>query len=652
MTENNAGLVTRALTKTYMRGNTPVHALAGVDLTLPQGTQVAIMGPSGSGKTTLLHCLAGVLRPSSGSITLDGEEMTTMSERVLSDLRLRRFGFVFQDGQLLPELPTEENIAMPLMLAGTPKSQALSRAREILANLGLDGAGPYRPGQLSGGQAQRVAIGRALATDPSVIFADEPTGALDQATGGEVMSLLTSACATTMSAVRTAAGALLRSRDRATSVLTVAAFALPHAFLLAVTGGVMAFGARAAVAAASATADDPSSLDGMASFYVMLAYFAATLLIVPIISMGAAAARLGMSRRERDLAVLRLVGLAPGKTKLACILETCVFAAVGVVVGSILYAVTLPAWGALSFQGRPMGVSEMWVGVVALLVEGLAMILLAALSSWLAMRKVAITPLGVARRSQAGRVSAVGPILGLVLLVLWLSVGTLAMNLGTAIGMAVFMGFMGAIFLIVNLVGVWSISLMGRIMARVSRSPQMMVAGRRMADDPRAVWRSFGAVALVGFLVGIMYPASDAISMSGDSTDEVARIVIGDINRGMLLTFAITLVLGAVSTAVNQSIRVLDSADQVRALSYMGSPRGFMDRSRRLEVAIPAFVMIVGSMLLGMVFMSPMLAAGAGKGFLIALASAIVGVVLIVVASEATVPLRRRILAGVREGRE
>ena len=185
-----------------------------------------------------------------------------------------------------------------------------------------------------------------------------------------------------MSAVRTAAGALLRSRDRATSVLTVAAFALPHAFLLAVTGGVMAFGSRAAVAATSATSDDPSSLDGMASFYVMLAYFAATLLIVPIISMGAAAARLGMSRRERDLAVLRLVGLAPGKTKLACILETCVFAAVGVVVGSILYAVTLPAWGALSFQGRPMGVGEMWVGVVALLVEGLAMILLAALSSW------------------------------------------------------------------------------------------------------------------------------------------------------------------------------------------------------------------------------------------------------------------------------
>lgn len=105
----------------------------------------------------------------------------------------------------------------------------------------------------------------------------------------------------------------------------------------------MAFRSRAAVAATSATADDPASLDGMASFYVVLAYFAATRLIVPIISMGAAAARLDMSRRERDIAVLRLVGLAPGKTKLACILETCVFAAVGVVIGSILYTVTLPA---------------------------------------------------------------------------------------------------------------------------------------------------------------------------------------------------------------------------------------------------------------------------------------------------------------------
>ena len=456
-----------------------------------------------------------------------------------------------------------------------------------------------------------------------------------------------------MSAVRTAAAALLRSRDRATSALTVAAFALPHALLLAVTGGVMAFMSRSDAATATGLADDPTTIEGATVMYVPLAFFAATLLVVPIISMGAAAARLGMSRRERDLAVLRLVGLAPGTTKLACIVETCAFAAVGVLVGSILYAATLPAWGLLSFQGKAMGVGEMWVGVLILLAEALAMILLAALSSWLAMRKVAITPLGVARRSHAGRVSAFGPILAVVLLVGWLVVGGFAMNLGAAIGMAIFMGFLGAIFLVVNLLGVWTISVMGRIMASCARRPQMMVAGRRLADDPRSVWRSFGAVALVGFIVGVMFPMSALISAEANTAvDEVQRIVNGDIMRGMMLTFAITLVLSAVSTAVNQSIRVIDSAEQMRALSYMGSPRGFMDRSRRLEVALPAFVMVGGSVLLGMVFMSPLIASGAVRGFGAAIAAALVGVLLIVIASEATVPLRRRIMANMREGRE
>ena len=295
----------------------------------------------------------------------------------------------------------------------------------------------------------------------------------------------------------------------------------------------------------------------------------------------------------------------------------------------------------------------MWVGVLVLLAEAVAMILLAALSSWLAMRKVAITPLGVARRSHAGRVSAFGPILAVVLLVAWLVVGGFAMNLGAAIGMAIFMGFLGAIFLVVNLLGVWSISVMGRIMARWARSPQMMVAGRRLADDPRSVWRSFGAVALVGFIVGVMFPMSSVISAEGNTAlDEVQRIVNGDIMRGMMLTFAITLALGAVSTAVNQSIRVIDSAEQMRALSYMGSPRGFMDRSRRREVALPAFVMVGGSVLMGMVFMSPLIPSGAVSGFVAAIAAALVGVLLIVAASEATVPLRRRILASMREGRE
>ena len=190
-------IVLKDIGKTYNSGGVRFCALQHVCLTIDEGAFVAVKGPSGSGKTTLLHCLAGVLRPTAGRITVGGVETTSLSERAMSAMRLRSFGFVFQDGQLLPELPCEENIAMPLMLAGAAKAEAIAKARSILANLGLDGAGRARPGQLSGGQAQRVAIGRALATDPAVIFADEPTGALDQATGAEVMGLLTSACSAT-----------------------------------------------------------------------------------------------------------------------------------------------------------------------------------------------------------------------------------------------------------------------------------------------------------------------------------------------------------------------------------------------------------------------------------------------------------------------
>ncbi|WP_338897020.1 ABC transporter ATP-binding protein [Streptomyces sp. TG1A-60] len=171
-------------------GSTP--ALAGVDVEVGERDSLAIMGPSGSGKSTLLHTLAGVNRPDDGEVLLRGERIDKFGENRLSALRRKRFGFVFQFGQLLPELPAEENIALPLMLEGVPRKQAVERARRWFAPLGLDGLEHRRPGQLSGGQAQRVAIARALVTEPDVVFADEPTGALDQRTSEEVIALLTS----------------------------------------------------------------------------------------------------------------------------------------------------------------------------------------------------------------------------------------------------------------------------------------------------------------------------------------------------------------------------------------------------------------------------------------------------------------------------
>jgi len=182
-----------ALTKTYGGSSTATHALAGVDLTVGPGESVAIMGPSGSGKTTLLHLLAGVLPPTAGVVRWDGRSVSDMSDRERTALRRRDFGFVFQSGQLLPELPAQENAALPLMLDGVGRAEATARARQWLGHLGLAGMEERRPGELSGGQAQRVAIARALVGSPGVIFADEPTGALDRTTGWEVMKALTTA---------------------------------------------------------------------------------------------------------------------------------------------------------------------------------------------------------------------------------------------------------------------------------------------------------------------------------------------------------------------------------------------------------------------------------------------------------------------------
>ena len=167
-----------------------VTALAGVSLDIPAGQHVAIMGPSGSGKSTLLHCLAGIFRPDAGEVWLGATRISELSDAERTNVRRDRYGFVFQDGQLVPEFSARENIALPLLLGGTPRRQANALADNWLGRLGIPELSNRRPGDMSGGQAQRVAIARALITNPSVVFADEPTGALDQNTGHEVMQIL------------------------------------------------------------------------------------------------------------------------------------------------------------------------------------------------------------------------------------------------------------------------------------------------------------------------------------------------------------------------------------------------------------------------------------------------------------------------------
>ncbi|MCI3272459.1 ABC transporter ATP-binding protein [Streptomyces cylindrosporus] len=169
-------------------GTGKVTALDGVSLAFPRGTFTAVMGPSGSGKSTLLQCAAGLDRPTAGSVRLGGTELTALTERRLTLLRRERIGFVFQSFNLLPSLTAAQNVALPLRLAGrrVPKPQV----REALHRVGLGARTHHRPAELSGGQQQRVALARALITRPEVLFADEPTGALDTRTGKDVLTLL------------------------------------------------------------------------------------------------------------------------------------------------------------------------------------------------------------------------------------------------------------------------------------------------------------------------------------------------------------------------------------------------------------------------------------------------------------------------------
>jgi putative ABC transport system ATP-binding protein len=172
-------------------GQTP--ALRGATIAVGPGEIVAVMGPSGSGKSTLLHCLAGILVPDEGEVWFAGQRLDTLTEAQRSQVRRDKFGFVFQSGQLVPELTAEENVALPLLLAGTRRAAALAQARAWFGRLGLDGLGNRRSGELSGGQAQRVALARGMVAEPRVLFADEPTGSLDSVSGEMVMSLMTRA---------------------------------------------------------------------------------------------------------------------------------------------------------------------------------------------------------------------------------------------------------------------------------------------------------------------------------------------------------------------------------------------------------------------------------------------------------------------------
>jgi putative ABC transport system ATP-binding protein len=180
----------KEITKTYKRGEEDLHVLRSISLSVAEGDFVAIIGPSGSGKSTLMNTIGLLDVPTTGSYTLDGVVTENMGDNALAELRNQKIGFIFQQFNLLPRLSAMENVELPMIYAGIPRKERRERAHNMLKMLGMGERGHHKPSELSGGQQQRVAIARALAISPSLILADEPTGALDSRTGEEVLELI------------------------------------------------------------------------------------------------------------------------------------------------------------------------------------------------------------------------------------------------------------------------------------------------------------------------------------------------------------------------------------------------------------------------------------------------------------------------------
>lgn len=178
------------LTRAFQMGDTRVHALTGVDLSVEAGTFLAVMGPSGSGKSTLLYLLGGLDRPTTGSVVVGGQSLTALDENALAVYRRRTVGFIFQSFNLIPSLSALENVAFPMRFARVSRRQRLERAKELMHRVGLGDRMYHKPTELSGGQQQRVAIARSLVNEPGLILADEPTGNLDSNSGHSIMQLL------------------------------------------------------------------------------------------------------------------------------------------------------------------------------------------------------------------------------------------------------------------------------------------------------------------------------------------------------------------------------------------------------------------------------------------------------------------------------
>ena len=386
-----------------------------------------------------------------------------------------------------------------------------------------------------------------------------------------------------------------------TNVLAIIAFAATTAILLVVVGGVGAFLARAGgiEGMKDGTAADVTSYDVQ---YPIFAAIAGLLLLIPLVTLGGAAARLAVARRDARLASLRLAGATTGQVATLTVLDAAAQALVGALAGLVGYAALLPLVAQLRFQGRTFALSELWVGVPAMLVAVVGVVLVALVSAAVSLRRVAITPLGVAARVtppglRAVRLVSTGVAFLAMIVVTNVSLGS------EAVAITVLVLVLVAGFATLNVVGPFVIWVVGRITAHRARTVPTLLAGRRIVDSPKTAWRSVGGVALATFIAGMT--SIFALFDPGMGADPGEAQFLTDLTTGGFLTLAIAGVLAAVSTGVMQAGRVIDQRGEYRTLTLAGTDLKTLDKARLRETVIPLVASVGVATTGALMFMAP-----------------------------------------------
>jgi hypothetical protein len=379
----------------------------------------------------------------------------------------------------------------------------------------------------------------------------------------------------------------------AATALPVAAFAIVTALLLTVIGGAQSFW---------------TWTDDLAVTYQALAVIALVLLIVPLISLGGAAARLSARRRDDRLATLRLLGATPAVVSALAIIESAVLAAIGTLVGVVVYFALVPALALIPFRGEALGVEGVLLGWSALVAVPAGVVLVAVVSAVIGLRLVVISPLGVRTRQDAPKLHWLRLVIGVLVVAIAAGIIAVLQVAASAIMILAMLGLaFGGALAVQNLVGPWVIRLVAQAQAKSAKTPAKLLAARTVLESPKAAWRQVSGVAMTSFMA-VFAGSGVAVlnSFGGETSDLESRLLLGDIRTGILITVVGSFLMVACSVGVNQAASILDRRDLYASLGKLGMSTSTMDAARRRSVMSPLRTTAIGSALTAAVVMLPL----------------------------------------------